>query len=398
MDAEDTMKIGLLTSWVSYSGGGVSEAVRRQAASLQAAPELQVEVFGLAERPMTPGRAEWDGIAVTALPTRGPRAWGYAPRLSAMLAGADLDLLHVHGLWMYPSMASLGWACATSRPYMVTPHGMLDSWAVRHSPWKKRAALWAYEARHLRGAACLHALCEAEAEAIRAFGLRNAICIVPNGVDRPGPLQAGTPGWHGRLPDKARILLYLGRLHPKKGLVDLLHAWHGFDGRADAGKDDWHLAIAGWNQNDHERELRQLVETLSMAGSVHFLGPQFGADKDALFRDAAAFVLPSVSEGLPMVVLEAWSHGLPVLMTRHCNLPEGYQAGGALEIDTGCEGIRHGLQMMARMTDKDRLEAGQAARQLCNERFSQRRTSDMMKAVYGWLLHLGPRPACVVID
>lgn len=392
------MKVGLLTSWVSHSGGGVSEAVRRQAASLQATSEFQVKVFGLADEAMTSRRAEWDGIAVTASHTRGPRAWGYAPGLSGMLASADLDLLHVHGLWMYPSVASLSWARATSRPYLVAPHGMLDSWAIRHSSWKKHAALWAYEARHLRGATCLHALCEAEAKTIRAFGLRNAICIVPNGVDRPGSFEAGTPGWHGRLPAKAKVLLYLGRLHPKKGLIDLLHAWRGFDRRADAGEGDWHLAIAGWDQNDHERELRQLVETFSMAGSVHFLGPQFGADKDALFRTATALVLPSLSEGLPMVVLEAWSNGLPVLMTRCCNLPEGYQAGGALEIDTGCNGIKRGLEIMAGMTGEERRAVGRAARQLCSERFSQERTSDMMKAVYGWLLRLGPRPACVVTD
>jgi glycosyltransferase involved in cell wall biosynthesis len=392
------MRIGLLTSWVSRRGGGISEAVRRQAMSLQAASDLQVKVFGLAEESPRSTRTEWGSVAVKALPTRGPRAWGYAPGLSATLAGADLDLLHVHGLWMYPSVASLSWARETSRPYIVAPHGMLDPWAVRHSGWKKRAALLAYEARHLRGAACLHALCEAEAAAIRALGLRNAICVIPNGVDRPEPSQAGTPDWQGRLPEKAKILLYLGRLHPKKGLTELLHGWHGFDGRADLGRGDWHLAIAGWNQSNHEQELRQLAETLSIAGSTHFLGPQFGADKNALFRAASAFVLPSFSEGLPMVVLEAWSYGLPVLMTRHCNLPEGYRFGGALEIDADRKAIGRGLERIARMTDEERRAAGRAARRLCNERFSQQRTSDMTKAVYEWVLRLGPRPDFIVVD
>jgi poly(glycerol-phosphate) alpha-glucosyltransferase len=99
-----------------------------------------------------------------------------------------------------------------------------------------------------------------------------------------------------------------------------------------------------------------------------------------------------------MVVLEAWSYGLPVLMTRCCNLPEGYQAGGALEIDTGCNGIERGLEIMAGMTDEERRAVGRAGRQLCSERFSQGRAGDMMKAVYAWLLRLGPRPACVVTD
>ena len=392
------MKVGLLTSWVSNSGGGVFEMVRRQAASLRTASELQLEVFGLADEPTASRQAVWGDLPITAFSTRGPRAWGYAPRLSASLTGANLDLLHVHGLWMYPSVASLSWARSTARPYMVTPHGMLDSWAIRHSGWKKRAALWAYEARHLQGATCLHALCDAEAQAIRALGLRNAICIIPNSVERPEPSPAVAPGWHGQLPDKARILLYLGRLHPKKGLINLLHAWQSFERRADAGQGDWHLAVAGWDQGGHEQELRHLSETLSVTGSVHYLGPQFGADKDALFRAATAFILPSLSEGLPVVVLEAWSYGLPVLMTKHCNLPEGYQAGSAWEIDTDCEGIKRGLDLMARMTDEELRAAGRAAHQLCNTRFSQSRTSDMMKAVYGWLLRIGPRPACVMTD
>jgi poly(glycerol-phosphate) alpha-glucosyltransferase len=365
---------------------------------MQAMPDLEVKVFGLADGSTGALPAEWGGVAVTASSTRGPRAWGYAPRLSALLAGADLDLLHVHGLWMYPSAASLGWARATSRPYIVTPHGMLDAWAVRNSSWKKRAALWAYEARHLQSANCLHALCEAEAKAIRSFGLRNAICIVPNGVDPPNPAPAQQPGWLGRLPGKAPILLYLGRLHPKKGLVDLLQAWRDFDARAGAGKGDWHLAIAGWDQNGHERELRQLAENFALAGSVHFLGPQFGADKEALFRRATALVLPSLSEGLPMVVLEAWSHGLPALLTRHCNLPEGYRAGSAWEIEPGRDGIRRGLVAVAGMSVEQCRAAGLAARRLSVERFSQSGTSGMMKAVYGWLLGSGPRPACAILD
>jgi poly(glycerol-phosphate) alpha-glucosyltransferase len=376
----------------------VSEAVRRQATSLQTLPELEIKVFGLAEEPEGPPSTGWDGVTVTASRTKGPRAWGYAPRLPATLADADLDLLHVHGLWMYPSVASLGWARTTSRPYIVTPHGMLDSWAVRNSSWKKRAALWAYETRHLQGASCLHALCEAEANAIRGFGLRNAICIVPNGVDPPAPAGVESAGWQGRLPEKAPVLLYLGRLHPKKGLVDLLQAWRDFDARAGAGGGDWHLAIAGWDQNGHERELRQLAESHALTQSVHFLGPQFDADKDALFRRAKALVLPSLSEGLPMVVLEAWSHGLPALLTKHCNLPEGYRAGSAWEIEPGRDGIRRGLESLAGMGTEQFRVASEAARRLCRERFSQGGASDMMKAVYGWLLDSGARPACVVLD
>lgn len=392
------MKVGLLTSWVSHRGGGVVDVVRRLAPSLRYDEKLEVSVIGLAGDSESVGSADWNGISVAALSTRGPRAWGYAPKLSSALAASNLDLLHVHGIWMYPSMASLGWARATVRPYMITPHGMLDPWAIRHSHWKKRAALWAFEREHLGGAACLHSLCEAEVEAIRALGLRNAICIIPNGVSQPETPAAGKPGWHGRASEDAKILLYLGRLHPKKGLVNLLLAWQRFDRRADAGNGNWHLTIAGWDQNGHEAELRQLVKRLSISESVRFPGPKFGSEKDALLRSATAFVLPSFSEGLPMAVLEAWSYRLPVLMTRHCNLPEGFHAGAALEIEADCDDIRRGLDNMAGMNDQDRCQMGLRGAQLCSERFSQQQASAMIAAVYRWLLGRGPRPACVVTD
>jgi poly(glycerol-phosphate) alpha-glucosyltransferase len=190
----------------------------------------------------------------------------------------------------------------------------------------------------------------------------------------------------------------LGRLHPKKGLINLLHAWHSFSQRADGGQGNWHLAIVGWDQNGHERELRNLVVTLGIAGSVHFPGPLFGADKEAVLASASAFVLPSLSEGLPMVVLEAWSYGLPVLMTRHCNLPEGFRRGAALEIGTDHPTTANGLERLAAMPVDYRREMGQKGLRLCNELYSQSSVSDKLTSVYRWLLSREPRPACVLTE
>jgi poly(glycerol-phosphate) alpha-glucosyltransferase len=386
------MKVALLTSWMSRGGGGIFDAVQRMAYLLHAAPDLQVSVLGLADRGGACDAEKWNGIATSALPIFGPSAWGYAPQLASRLLGEGIDLLHVHGLWMYPSAASLNWSRATDHPYMITPHGMLDSWAIRNSRWKKRAALWAYEGRHLKGAACLHALCEAEAESIRAFGLRNPICIVPNSIHQSA---AADPSRNRAAGAPSRTLLYIGRLHPKKGLVNLLKAWHGFGGRRSATGGNWQLVIAGWSQGGHDRELAELVAELGIGESVRFPGPSYGAEKDALFRQAAAFILPSVSEGVPMAVLEAWSYGLPVLMTRQCNLPEGFTAGAALPIGADAPGIVEGLKHLASMSEQDRRKMGERGLQLCEERFSPQPTINSMMEVYRWLARLGPRPSCL---
>ena len=106
-----------------------------------------------------------------------------------------------------------------------------------------------FENAHLGGASCLHALNAAEAHAIRAYGLSNPICIVPNGVDLPKATSAGRPAWAGGAGEDRKILLFLGRLHPKKGLVNLIAAWR--DVRPAPGARDWMLVIAGWDQDGH---------------------------------------------------------------------------------------------------------------------------------------------------
>src|SRR5204862_6075569 len=125
----------------------------------------------------------------------------------------------------YPAGAGLGCEPRTRGPYTVTPHGMLDAWAVRSSRGKKRIAALLYERSCLENASCLRALCTAEAEAIRQYGLRSAVCILPNGIELPAESVTMPPPWQGVIQTDKRVLLYLGRLHPKKGLPNLLRAW-----------------------------------------------------------------------------------------------------------------------------------------------------------------------------
>ncbi|WPL19411.1 D-inositol 3-phosphate glycosyltransferase [Thiorhodovibrio winogradskyi] len=390
------MKIGLLTASVSRRAGGLYDATRHLAQSLQQTP-MEIQILGLKDRETARDLAGWGGLPVQVFGVRGPGFFGYAPMLASALAAAQLDLLHVHGLWMYPSVAGLRWARQQKRPYLITPHGMLDPWAVRNAHWKKRLAGWLYEDAHLRGAACLHALCESEAEAIRVYGLRNPICIIPNGIDRPADAPADSPNWQTDLPDGARVLLYLGRLHPKKGLPNLLLAW-SMARQARHSGDEWRLVIAGWDQAGHEDDLKSLARQQGIEDSVHFVGPQFETAKHASYRRADAFIQPSFSEGLPMVVLEAWAYGLPVLMTPQCNLPEGFQAQAALRIAPEPEGISQGLATLFAMADAERVAMGERGRVLVEQRFSWVRIAEQMLAVYQWVLGQGSKPDCVRMD
>ncbi len=294
-----------------------------------------------------------------------PRATG------RLIRDARVDLLHCHGLWMYPSLAALK-LTSGRLPSVISPHGMLDPWALRNSRWKKRLAGAFFENAHLRRAGVLHALCSAELEAIRTAGFKNPICTVPNGVVLPARRI-------GPLADKAilrasagqRVLLFLGRMHPKKGLGALLEAWALVRTRIRSVSEDWLLAIAGeeW-QEGYQRQLADEAGALGITNSVAFLGPLYGREKSAALSAADAFVLASVSEGMPMAVLEAWAHELPVIMTPHCNLPEGFQSGAALRIESDASSVAEGLEILLAMSDAQRRDIGLKGRALVEQRFT----------------------------
>ena len=381
------MKVGMVTASVSRNGGGIHEVVRRSALELHRRGST-VRVFGLTDKCYEQDRESWRPVAVSVFQNKGYKSFGYAPDLLAALRAESPDILHNHGLWMYPSVASVKWAKLTGKPYVVSIHGMLDPWAITHSYWKKQIAGAIYEHRHLANAACLHALCSAEADAIRRYGLTNPVCVIPCGVDLP--LLNSKSQSHQK-----KVLLFLGRLHPKKGLMNLLSAWRLLTRHEGSAAAEWQLWIAGWDQGNHEADLQKYRREHGLQSSVEFVGPKFGSEKEAVLRSADAFVLPSFSEGLPVSVLEAWSYGLPVVMTRMCNLPEGFEAGAAVCIDTTASDIVKGLLSIMTMSIRERSEMGLRGRRLVERQFSWASHAAHMSSVYSWVNGEGAKPECI---
>ncbi len=190
-----SVRAGLLTAHLGRAGGGVFTSVRQFARVLETQPGIEVDVFG----PARPGQdfPEWSPLQPRTAPPIGPRSFSYAPGLLGRLAAADLDLVHLHGLWMHTSAASLAFTRQTGKPHLISPHGMLDPWALHNSGWKKRIAAALFENANLRAAACLHALNAAEAESIRDYGFAGPVCVIPNGVDLPaaGQPPPAPPWW-----------------------------------------------------------------------------------------------------------------------------------------------------------------------------------------------------------
>lgn len=386
--------VAIVTSSVSRSAGGLFDAVRGLVKQL---PEAGVapHVFGL-EDPFTEhDRSAWNPTPLSTGKSLGPPSVGFSPTLRRSLMGADAALVHTHGIWMYPSADVVAWRKKSHNPYLISPHGMLDRWILNRSRVKKWLALAAYERAHLRGAACFHALSLEEARGIRDAGFSQPIALIPNGVDLPGLIVRQKPSWWDDDLEGKRLLLYFGRLHPKKGLDNLLLAWKSLI-QTRLLNQRLVLVIGGWGDQAYINQLNQIVEGRAADYRVRFVGPQFGEAKQQTYAACDGLILPSFSEGLPMVPLEAWSHGLPCALTDQCNLPEAFVAGAAFRIDADVEDLKRFLVEFSVAEDRDLSAIGERGRALVAKRFVWSYIAQRMATVYRWLLGSGERPEFVV--
>ncbi len=388
------MKVAFLTKSITVMAGGLLPAMQAIASGVTRGGRATVKALGVHERLGTSKDPDWGPIDARSFPFKGPYALGYSPAMARGLTEAAPDILHTHGVFYYTSYLSNSYSRRCHIPYLASPHGMLDPWALANSRWKKVLAGHLFEKRHMGGAALVHSLCEAETRAVRAYGIRQAVAEIPNGVDIPESNDCGPPPWCDRVEEGRKVLLFLGRIHPKKGLSALIRAWSRLGQGATR---DWVLAIAGWGQDGHEGELKRLTKELGQERGVLFLGPQFSDSKASCLANATGFVLPSLGEGLPVAVLEAWAHGLPVLMTQECNLPEGFAAGAAMRIVASVDGILPCLMEFMEMSENDRQEMGRRGKALARERYSWSKISDDMFNCYRWVLGGGTPPSNIIL-
>ena len=407
-----------LTGPISRAAGGLYESVRRLVQELQLTG-LEVSVLGTLDDFTQYDISAWDPVTIRAFLPLEPKQFGYSPDYYEFLKSYRPEILHTHGIWIYSSIATHRYALKYRIPYMISPHGMLDPWAVRNAYWKKWIARHLYEDAHLRDSSCLRALCDSEAQAFRTYGLKNPIAVIPNGIDLPKANQSIGEGKGTRAIGESggkKTLLFLGRIHPKKGLPNALRAFKKvLDARPSTLDSSWQFVIAGWDQGGHEGELIKFCQELGLKSKklkveddrgedelfgidVLFYGPAFKEEKDSLFRSADAFILPSFSEGLPMSVLEAWAYGLPVVMTPECNLPEGFAVDAAIQVGTGVESIADGLNTLFSMSESDLQVMGGKGRKLVKDRFTWKAIAAQMREVYDWLLGGEATPSSVLMN
>jgi glycosyltransferase involved in cell wall biosynthesis len=288
-------------------------------------------------------------------------------RLQRLRPGG-FDLILIHATWGDPGRMVAAAAKRTGTPYICYTHGGFEPWAWRHHYWKKQIYWRLIEKRILMGAAGIVVCNEAETAQLRALGVRTPIRRIPWGVELPAPEQ--TPSrerLEAFFPSLAArsFVLFLSRLHPKKGLDLLIPAF------AALARDfpDWLLVLAGPDEGGYRAVLENLVKELGLADRLVFIGMVTGEAKAALLTHADLFVLPSYSEGFPVVVAEAMGWGLPLVITETCYVPEVEREGAGLVVKPEKASLTAALQEMLR-DDNLRHTCSANALQLARKHFA----------------------------
>lgn len=308
--------------------------------------------------------------------------------LLQVLRGSSSAVLHSNGLWTAVNHWVTHQARRRQVPLIVQPHGMLEPWALAYHGWKKRLALSLYQRRDLESASLFIATAEQEAESIRRFGLRQPIAVIPNGVE----LAVG--GGEDRIVthrNTARTALFLSRIHPKKGLLNLVNAWGELRPR------NWRLVIAGPDEDGHLAQVMSLVRQQGITECVEYVGEVEGQRKAALYRDADLFVLPTFSENFGVVVAEALAHGLPVITTRGAPWTDLERFGCGWWIDTGVGPLVDTLREAMSLPEDERKTMGERGRRYV-QRYDWNIIARQTAEVYRWVLARGPKPDCVRTD
>lgn len=382
------MRIIQISASVENEAAGTTYCIKRLARSLAAAGHTVDLLSTGTALDVREGNLRMRTYPVEApfLPFVGRLSFSHALRAEIEQAAAAGAVLHGNGLWLLPNLYPSWAARRHGAPLLIAPHGMLSPSALQFSAGRKRVFDAIVQRHALEAAHCFHATSQEEFEEIRAYGLDAPVAIIPNGIDLPSLDDSPVA-----LDRTGRTMLYLGRMHPIKGLDRLLEAW----ARVETANPEWRLRLVGPSHGHHRAELEALAASLRLA-RVKFEDGIYGDGKSAVLRQSDVLVLPSLNENFAMVVAEALAYATPVISTKGAPWEGLTKNGCGWWIDHGVEPMVAALAEAISMP-RARLDAmGEKGRAWMARDYSWDRIAADMESVYRWCLSRGEMPNCVV--
>ena len=282
----------------------------------------------------------------------------------------NYNLLHIHSVFCFPTTVAAYYARKYRIPYMIRPAGILDSWPMRQHLWRKKIYFNVVEKENLNQATAIHYTSEKEKLSAERLGVSAKGVVVPLGLQLDAQYQAIPKGSFKQkfqeIGDR-RLIIFLSRIDPKKGLELLIEALAGLK----KSRPDFFLAVAGSGKEEYLKILRKKIKDLQLEKQVLFAGHLQGEAKYELLRDADLFVLPSYQENFGFAVVEALAMGIPVVVSDQVDISkeiEAYRAGKVVPCD-----VKSLALAVDELLDneKEKMSMGENARRLFLEKFSR---------------------------
>ncbi|AWG22206.1 hypothetical protein FFWV33_12115 [Flavobacterium faecale] len=342
------MKVIHFIAGIDTTGGGTTEYMRLLSNALKAEIELVIATG------VSPNPIKIDGIKVTFFKFGLKHLPFLRKQFTAFIQQEKPDLVHINGIWSPENAIFQAAAQKLGIKVILSPHGMLEPWIMNNNPWKKKLAMALYQRKAIQNADYLHATAAMEEKSIKYLGFSNTLFIIPNFVDTSEIKDV-------KVEYGSKKIIFMSRIHPKKGIELLLEAWKTVD------TSEWSLEIAGNGDQSYIDDLKKSSNDLD---NVYFVGPKYGEKKWDFIKSADVMVLPTHSENFGIVVAEALAAGVPVLTTKGTPWQdlESYNCGWW--IDLNINNIKENLTLIFNIPVVTLQEMGKNGRELIDEKYS----------------------------
>ncbi len=285
-------------------------------------------------------------------------------------------LVHINCCWLPACALTQKWAQKKGYPIVLTPHGMLEPWIMKRNYWtKKLPALFLYQKAAVKKADFIHATAESEKNNLLELGYNSQVQIIPNGIETDN--ISIKKSWK-----KTNNLLFLSRVHEKKGIELLLQAVAEL-GEQMAGIK---VTIAGEGEDSYVKKLTTLAKERGLEKVVFFVGGVYGEKKWQLFREADIFILPTYSENFGIVVAEALASGTPVITTTGTPWQELVDNQCGWWVEANVVALKAAIKEAISLSSEKLENYGIRARKMVEERYSISTVSKDMVALYSEVL------------
>ena len=291
-------------------------------------------------------------------------------------------IFNLHGVWELLLYRTAVMIMKHNIPYIITPHGMLDKWCLQQNSLKKKIALSTYVGRMFRNCAYVHALTAKESRDVKSLYNNVSTELIPNGIDLNliSLKDSIAPEFEKFKNDK--YILYLSRIHYKKGLDYLVRAY------SELRHDDIKLVIAG-NDDGYKNDIIRDIAKIDPKLKVEFIGPVYNQNKFFMLKNALLFCLPSRQEGFSVAVLEALGVGTPVVISDACNFPEVATKKAGIEYKIYLEdypntvkSLKVALEFILNMKPEMYLSYSDNAKEMIKENYTWSKIATMTKNTF----------------